>query len=79
MDDEHSDGDRIELSEGWYLELDGSTRDEGFQAFLNRPDGHETASLDAARNLGHLTGQDETPIPPKVFAEIQSKEYDQYE
>jgi len=72
--------ERIDLSEDWYMELDGSTRENGErQGFVFRPDGKDSASLTAARGLGHLTGNFETKIPPNVMEDISRSEYDDYE
>jgi len=79
MATDHKDGDRIDLSLGWHILLDGSTRDDGLQAFVFRPDGRESASLSAARDYGHLTGEDETVIPGTVSREIHDSIYDQFE
>ena len=79
-DKEHEDGERIDLGEGWYMELDGSTREEGeLQGFVYRPDGRDSASLSAARSFGHLTGGYETTLTRNILMEIKKRAYDEFE
>lgn len=68
----------IRLPKGWTLELDDSTREEGYQGFVTAPGGRDSASLVAARAMGMTTG-DEIEIPAEVMAEIEKDKYDQYE
>ena len=70
---------RIKLPLGWYMELDDSTRDEGYQGFVFRPDGRESASLAFAREVGTTSGDDETELPPAVFDAINNPNFNEYE
>lgn len=75
----HEDGDKIELSDGWYLLLDGSTREEGqLQGFVQSPDGG-SASLAFARANGTTSDELEEQIPENVMAELNLHEYDEFE
>lgn len=63
----------------WYLEVPTEPDADGrSQGFLFRPDGKESASVNAAKGLGHLTGDDETPIPQDVLDDL-SDYVDEYE
>lgn len=69
-------GDKhIDLPLDWYLavpiEADENGRQQGF---VFRPDGKDSASLNAALGLGHLTGNDETVLPPQVRAALRKLE-----
>lgn len=62
------------------MELDASTREGGeLQGFVFRPDGRDSASLNAARELGHLTGGYETKIPDNVPRELNRSDYGPFE
>lgn len=77
---EYVDGQRLDLGSGWYLMLDASTREGGeLQGFVFRPDGRDSASLEAARLLGHLTGGYETKLPSTVHTELLKGRYDTFE
>lgn len=66
------DGAKIRLSRGWYMVLDGSTREEGeYQGFVFHPDGHESASLAWALDVGTTSGVEEYPIPPEVLKDLE--------
>lgn len=69
----------IKLPMGWTLELDSSTREEGYQGFVFSPRGVDSASLTFARACGETSGGIDIEIPDKVMAEINKTEYDQYE
>jgi hypothetical protein len=57
----------------WYLEVPLEEDDDGRQqGFIFRPDGRESASVNAAEGLGHLTGEFETPIPDDVLADLSN-------
>lgn len=72
---------KITLPNGWFIELDDSTRDEGFQGFVNNPKGTHTASMVAARNEGTVTDSngEDLRIPDNVLKELHKDIYDQYE
>ena len=73
-DTDYNEGDRIDLPEDWYMELVRVDRGLGkdvLQGFVFRPDGKDSASLEAALGLGHLTGDYETPVPINVRAKLQ--------
>lgn len=64
--------ENIDLGAGWYLAVPDEADDDGRkQGFVFRPDGRDSASVEAALGLGHLTGLDETPVPPAVLRELE--------
>lgn len=74
------DGDRIDLPMGWYMKLDGSTREEGdLQGFVFSPDGKESCSLNAAREYGRTTGDNERELPKAVHDAVCSTDFDRFE
>lgn len=73
--DNPKDGDRINLPLGWYMELDGSTREgDDLQGFVFSPDGKESASLACAIGTGATSGDDERQIPESVLAALAQYE-----
>jgi len=63
---------KIRLPLGWWMELDGSTREPGeYQGFVFAPGGRESASLAFALEVGTTSGTEEIDIPPTVIQALQ--------
>jgi hypothetical protein len=70
------DGDPIRLPLGWYIVLDDSTREVGFQGWVHSPNGRATASITAAIETGMAldASRGDVPIPQAVVAALAPHE-----
>ncbi len=65
----------IDLLDDWYMSVPINADDDGRrQGFVFRPDGRDSASLVFALEMGHLSGDDETPIPRHVLNDLAKYE-----
>lgn len=65
----------IDLEDDWYMSVPIEADDDGRrQGFVFRPDGRDSASLVFALEMGHLSGDEETPVPRNVLRDLEQYE-----